>query len=223
LQTALVIYRHLRKLALDVDILSPESDDLSAYKLVFVPALFAWGPKLVAALSRFDGLAVIGPRSGSKTRDFRIPDQLPPDLPPHLLDLKVVRVEGLADNTPIAVKGGGHVVKWRDKVETRANVLIESHDGWPVLVRQQRFFYLAALLDDEALRTVTRRLVQFSGLKSIVLPEGVRTRRAGDTTFIFNYGLDEHDLESLGFKRPFGFDGSRIGPAGVATARVHPR
>jgi hypothetical protein len=56
-----------------------------------------------------------------------------------------------------------------------------------------------------------------------VLPEGLRTRRAGDTTFIFNYGLDEHDLESLGFKRPFGLDGSRIGPAGVATARAHPR
>jgi beta-galactosidase len=223
LEATLAVYRHLRKLALDVDILPPEIEDLSGYKLVFLPALFAWNPKLISALSRFDGLAVIGPRSGSKTRDFHIPDHLPPDLPPHLLDVKVVRVEGLADSTPVAVKGGGHVVKWREKIETRANVLMESHDGWPVLVRQQRFFCLAALLDDEALRTVTRRLVQFAGLKSIVLPEGLRTRRAGDTTFIFNYGLDEHDLESLGFKRPFGLDGSRIGPAGVATARAHPR
>jgi beta-galactosidase len=223
LPIALAFYRQLRKLALDVDILPPDTNDLSAYKLVFAPALFAWNAKLVEALSRFDGLAVIGPRSGSKTKDFHIPDQLPPDLSPQLFDVKVIRVEGLADSTPIAVKGGGNVVKWRDKIETKANILMESHDGWPVLVRHQRFFYLAALLDDEALRTVIRRLVQFAGLKSIILPEGVRTRRAGDVTFIFNYGLDEHDLESLGFKRPFGLDGSRIGPAGVATARAHPR
>lgn len=223
LETALALYRHLRKLALDVDILPPETDDLSAYKLVFVSSFFAWSPKLLEALSRFDGLAVIGPRSGSKTRDFHIPENLPPDFPSQLLDVKVIRVEGFPDNIQLAVKGGGHVVKWRDKIETKANVLIESHDGWPVLVRQQRFFYLAALLDDEALRTVTRRLTQFAGLKTIVLPEGVRTRRAGETTFIVNYGLDEHDLESLGFRRPFGLDGSRIGPAGVATAKAHPR
>jgi len=222
-ETALALYRHLRKLALDVDILPPETADLSAYKLVFVPALFTWSPKLVEALSRFDGLAVIGPRSGSKTRDFHIPENLPPDFPTQLLDVKVIRVEGLPDNIRVAVKGGGHIVKWRDKIETKANVLIESHDGWPVLVRQQRFFYLAALLDDEALRTVTRRITQFAGLKTIVLPEGVRTRRSGETTFVVNYGLDEHDLESLGFRRPFGLDGSRIGPAGVATAKAHPR
>ena len=223
LQTALAQYRHLRKLALDVDILPPDTSDFSAYKLVFVPTLFAWTPSLVEALSRFDGLAVIGPRSGSKTADFHIPAGLPPDFPSQLLDVKVVRVETLADNLPMAVKGGGNVVKWRDKIETKASVLMESHDGWPVLVRQQRFFYLAALLDDEAQRTVTRRVTQFAGLKTISLPEGVRTRRSGDTTFVFNYGLEEHDLENIGFRRPFGLDGSRIGPAGVATARAHPR
>ena len=79
------------------------------------------------------------------------------------------------------------------------------------------------LLDDEAQRTMTRRVTQFAGLKTTMLPEGLRTRRVGDTTFVFNYGLEEHDLEALGFRRPFGLDGGRIGPAGVATVRAHPR
>lgn len=223
LDWALAQYRHLRKLALDVDILPPDTTDFSACKLVFVPTLFAWTKTLVDALSRFDGLVIVGPRSGSKTADFHIPAALPPDLPLQLLDLKVVRVETLADNILVPVKGGGHVVKWREKVETKAPVLIESHDGWPVLVRQQRFFYLSGLLDEEGHRSITRRLVHFAGLKPLALPEGMRTRRAGETTFIFNYGLEEHDLESIGFRRPFGLDGSRIGPAGVATAKAHPR
>lgn len=223
LRMALAQYRHLRKLALDVDILSPETRDLSPYKLVFVPALFAWTKTLVEALSHFEGLAVIGPRSGSKTRDFHVPESLPPDFPSQLLDVKVIRVETLPNHVPVPVKGGGNIVNWREKIETKAAVLIDSHDGWPVLVRQDRLFYLAGLLDEEAQRTVTRRLTQFAGLKTIALPEGVRTRRSGDATFVVNYGLEEHDLESLGFKRPFGLDGSRIGPAGVATAKAHPR
>jgi beta-galactosidase len=215
-------YRQLRKLGLDVDILSPETTDLSAYKLIFVPSLFAWTDALRNALSRTDALVVVGPRSGSKTKDFHIPADLPPDTP-GALSVKVVRVESLPDGVPVPVKGGGQVVKWREKIETRANVLIETHDGCQVLIRQERFFYLAALLDDEAHRTVTRRMTQFAGVKTTTLPEGVRTRRVGDTTFVFNYGLQEHDLESLGFKRPFGLDGGRIGPAGVATARSLPR
>ncbi len=212
-------YRQLRKLGLDVDILPPTTGDLSAYKLVFVPTLFTWSGRLIDALSRFPGLVVIGPRSGSKTEDFQIPPGLPPDFPSQLLNVKVARVETFPDNLPIAVKGGGHAVKWREKIETRASVILESHDGVPVLVRQDRFFYLAALLDDEAQRTLTRRLTQFAGLKTVSLPEGVRTRRVGETTFVFNYSPEEHDLESLGFRRPYGLDGGRIGPAGVATVR----
>ena len=57
-----------------------------------------------------------------------------------------------------------------------------------------------------------------AGLKTIDLPPGVRTRKAGDLRFVFNYGLDTHDLEALGFNGPFGLDGRTLKPAGVATA-----
>lgn len=210
-------YRQLRKLGLDVDIIPPTTTELARYKLVFVPALFAWPDTLRQALTRSDALVVAGPRTGSKTKDFRIPPDLPPD---HAaFRVRVARVETLPKNVTVPVKGGGKVVGWRERIETRTAVLIESHDGWPILTRAERFFYLAALLNEEAHRTVTRRLVQFAGLRFVTLPEGVRTRRHGETAFIFNYGLDDHDLEALGFRRPFGLDGSRIGPAGVATAR----
>lgn len=215
--TALAQYRQLRKLGFDVDILPPDTSDLTAYKLVFIPSLFAWTDALRRAMAESEALLVIGPMSGSKTRDFRIPPALPPDLPE--TGVRVVRVESLPSSMRIPVKGGGSVFGWREKIETREAVLIESHDGWPILTRAQRYFYLAALLDEEAHRSATRRLVQFAGLRPFALPEGVRTRRSGETTFIFNYGPDEHDLEALGFRRPFGLDGSHLRPAGVATAR----
>jgi beta-galactosidase len=215
-QAAAMQYRQLRKLGLDVDIISAETADLAGYKLVFVPALFAWTDALTEALSRANGLVVIGPRSGSKTKDFHIPAELPPDLPSQLLDVKVVRVDSLPDYAPVPIKGGGQVFKWRDKIETRAEVHFEAEDGWPVLVGRERYFYLAALLDDAAHAKVTRKLVDLAGLKTLDLPPGVRTRKSGATTFVFNYGLETHDLEALGFRAPFGLDGAKLGPAGVA-------
>jgi beta-galactosidase len=218
-QAAAMQYRQLRKLGLDVDIVSAETADLSGYKLVFVPALFAWTSALTEALSRADGHVVIGPRSGSKTKDFHIPAGLPPDLPSQLLDVKVVRVDSLPDYVPVPIKGGGHVVKWRDKVETSAEILFEAEDGWPVLVGRERYFYLAALLDDDAHTKITKKVAEVAGLKARELPPGVRMRKAGATIFVWNYGLETHDLEALGFKGPFGLDGVTLGPAGVSTAQ----
>jgi beta-galactosidase len=217
-QAAAMQYRQLRRLGLDVDIVSAETSDLSGYKLVFVPALFAWTPALTEALSRADGHIVIGPRSGSKTRDFHIPAGLPPDLPSQLLDVKVVRVDSLPDYAPVPIKGGGYVFKWRDKIETSAEVLVEAEDGWPVLVGRERYFYLAALLDEDAHAKITKTLAERAGLETIALPSGVRTRKAGGTTYVLNYGPDTHDLEALGFSGPFGLDGRTLGPAGVSTA-----
>jgi beta-galactosidase len=218
-QAAAMQYRQLRKFGLNVDIVSADTADLSGYKLVFVPALFAWTDALTEALSRADALVVVGPRSGSKTKDFHIPAALPPDLPSQLLDVRVVRVDSLPDYAPVPIKSGGHVFKWRDKIETTAEVYFEAEDGWPVLVGRDRFFYLAALLDDDAHAKITRRLVDLAGLEPLDLPHGVRTRKCGATTFVFNYGLETHDLEALGFSGPFGLDGVKLAPAGVATAR----
>ncbi len=212
-------YRQLRRLGLDVDIVSATATDLAGYKLIFVPALFAWTEALTGALARAKGRVVIGPRAGSKTKDFHIPAGLPPDLPAELLEVKVVRVESLPDNVPVPVKDGGDIVMWREKVETRAEVLFESEDGWPLLVGHERIFYLAGLCDDIAQGRVTRKLAELAGLKTIVLPAGVRTRKVGATTFVFNYGVETHDLKALGFDEPFGLDGAELRPAGVSTAR----
>ncbi len=209
-------YRQLRRLGLNVDLIPKDTDDLGAYKLVFAPALFAWPDKLVGALSRFGGVGVVGPRTGSRDRNFTIPASLPPGLSANLLDVTVARVASLSPNTPVPIRNGGAVQQWLDKVETRAGVLEKTDDGWPVLVQQGGLHYLAGLLDDAAHARITRALVAAAGLDIMELPAGLRTRRNGAKTFVFNYSPDTYDLEKAGFCGPFGLDGQFLAPGGVA-------
>ena len=129
-----------------------------------------------------------------------------------------MRVDSLAPDVAVPVKGGGNVVMWREKLETRAETLVESEDGWPVLLRQGKLLYLAGLPDEAAHAAITQRVVGMAGLTMRELPAGLRMRQAGDRMFVFNYGLETHDLAALGFSPPFGLDGAKLGPAGVATA-----
>lgn len=215
-------YRHLRALGLNVDIVSSQTKDLSAYSLVFVPALFAWNDDLKQAMTAFEGQLVIGPRSGSKTPDFHIPASLPPGLPSNFLDVKVVRVASLAPDVSVPLKDGGQVVQWLDKIETGAEILIESADGWPVLVRQGRVHYLAGLLDAPGMGRVTDMLVAAAGLASLALPDGLRVRQTTSGVFVFNYSPETLDLATLGFVGPFGLDGQVLAPAGVAHVPAQP-
>src|SRR5690606_41155871 len=67
----------------------------SGYDIVAIPALFAWSDELREAIENFDGYLLIGPRSGSKTKNFSIPSRLGPDLSPNLLDARVTRVDSV--------------------------------------------------------------------------------------------------------------------------------
>lgn len=215
-------YRQLRALGLNVDIVSSRTRDLSAYRLLFVPALFCWTDELLAAIGEFGGQVVIGPRSGAKTKDFQIPPGLPPDLSANLIDVTVARVASLARDTPEPVEGGGHVRLWLERIETGGETLMRTVSGWPVLVRQGRIHYLAGLLDPVAHARLTRMMVKEAALATIELPEGLRIRRAGGRDFVFNYSTRPHDLAALGLTGEFGLDGPVLRAAGVATVTPRP-
>ena len=75
------VYVAFRKRGIDVDILSPHTSDFTGYDIVAIPALFAWNEALRTAIGNFDGHLLLGPRTGSKTANFSLPVNLPPDLP----------------------------------------------------------------------------------------------------------------------------------------------
>lgn len=212
-------YRALRARGLSVDFLPPDTDDLSAYKLVMIPGLFAWNETLVTALHSFKGTVLAGPRTGSKTAYFSIPEKLPPDLPETITDVTVSQVESLPADCPVPIKGGNGALKfWREFLQPGPNstVSIESADGQPVLVRQGNFHYLGGWPDETLLNRIVDDLGQEAGLVLLKLPDGLRLRRDGAVTYAFNYGDSNVDLDAIGLTGSYKLGKPNLSPSDVA-------
>lgn len=195
-------YKTLRKLGLNIDILPPDTADLSAYKLVLAPGVATLSPQFLNALAIYQGIALIGPRSNSKTAEFAIPLPLPPNLPG--LNATVARVESLPPDVPVPLAAGGNFRHWREKVETTAEVVETTSDGWPVLIRAAGLHYLAGWPDEAAFTRLLTGLCHKAGIETDPLPEGLRRRDSATHRFLFNYNAV-----------PVEWDGEIIPPAGV--------
>ncbi len=191
-------YRALRKLGLSIDFCPSDSLDFSDYKLVLVPGLMYWNSNLRQALDKYDGMVLVGPRSGSKTCDFSIPEQLPPDCP-ELIDVKVTHIESLPPSAPIALQDSGQVQHWREILEVGSNVkvrLATSNDE-AILLQQKHIFYLGGRLDEDAGRQVIQILCDAAGLSTLELPAGVRIRQWGNSYVVTNYASEPRDISIL--------------------------
>lgn len=141
------IYSGLRQAGVDVDILPPTTTDFGDRDRVFIPGLFAWTDALRAAMRGFKGETIIGPRSGSRTPDFRIPDALAPGLD----GLKVTAIDTLRPDAPLALPAGGAVQIWRERVESDWDVVEADGQGRPVRLSRGRLNYWAGWPDHAAL------------------------------------------------------------------------
>jgi beta-galactosidase len=213
-------YGPLRKRGVDVDILSPETSDFSGYDIVIIPALFAWTDALRTAVENFEGRLLIGPRTGSKTENFAIPASLAPGLPQNLLDAKVARVDSSNPIYSVPVKGGGAVHHWRERLDTKAEVVLEDEENFPVLVSQGKLFYLAAVGDKALMQRIIDMMIDDVGLPTLALPAGVRCRRRGGFRIYFNYGAGTATLNPADDEAGYVIGGTAIPGAGVTVARL---
>jgi beta-galactosidase len=206
LRMAFEFYSALRALGLDVDIVAPDAD-LSGYSLVVIPCLPIVPDALVGQLRSFEGPVLIGPRSGSKTSDFSIPEMLAPGPLQALIPVKVTRVESLRPGT--GRRGDGWMIDhWFEHVETTVDVVQELADGQGVCFRAEGVHYLAAWPDAALLDMILMPMAHQAGLAPQRLPAGVRTRRIGDHRFVFNYGAKMATLPDF-------LGGGALAPAGV--------
>ena len=187
-------YKGLRRLGLNVDILPPDTEDLSGYKLVLAPGVAALSDALTGALTAFRGTALIGPRTNAKTVEFATPVPLPPNLPG--LDCTVARVESLPPDVPVPLAKGGSFLHWREKCEA-AEVVEETLDGWPALIGHGAMKYLAGWPDDAALDRILQDACAAQGLAVTILPEGLRIRDTETHRFWFNYNPEAVTHEGL--------------------------
>lgn len=180
---AFAMYRGLRRLGLSVDIIPPDTADLSPWRLVLAPGVATLPAPFLSALERHQGISVLGPRTNAKTAAFATPVPLPPNLSG--LAAVVARVESLPPDLPVPLAGGGAFLHWREKVEG-GPVIDAATDGWPALVGD-RLRYLCGWPDDAARDRILADACAAAGIPTEVLPDGLRCRDSGGTRFWFNY------------------------------------
>ncbi|UVO55656.1 beta-galactosidase [Sphingomonas sp. SUN039] len=195
IELAFALYSALRRLGLDVDIVAPDAS-LDGYAMVVVPSLPIADTGLVERLAAFDGLVLLGPRSGSKTRDFAIPDTLPPGPLRALIPLRVVRVESLRPG--LEHKGDGFTVaRWLEHVESDLVPEVKLDDGRGVVFAHGAVRYLAAWPDAALLDRLFTAMAGEAALPVVDLPPDVRLRRHSNLRFAFNFGPEAVDLSSI--------------------------
>jgi beta-galactosidase len=211
-------YRTMRRLGLSIDFVPASAPCLTGYGLVAIPGLFTWTPALIEAIRAHQGHVLIGPRSGSKTADFSIPEGLPPSLPLDVLDVRVTQVETLREDTPVHLAEGGSFQYWREFLEAgeNAEIILTAEDGVPGMVAQGNIRYLGGWPDQGLLHDIIMRLANRAGLVTRELRDGVRLRRHGNHVFAFNYGATAFDLTALGWTGEPLLGDLVIAPSGIA-------
>ena len=183
-------YTTLRRLGLSIDIISPHHD-LTDYALAVAPSLPVIPDDLFARAKASNTKLFFGPRSGSKTSDYQIPKQSPFE------GLKHIRSESLREGAVLDVDMDEQFYRakiWRDFVQSEADICARFDDGFPALIRTERYDYLAAWPEPKWLRAILRDTVKAIGMNPLWLPKDLRFRRSAECVFAFNYGAKEIDL-----------------------------
>lgn len=190
-------YSAARKLGLSLDIVAPGAD-LSGYKMVLVPNLIHVSDKALAAFEATEAQIIFGPRSGSKTQDLTIPENLGPGPLVNLIPIQIERVEslrpGIEENS-----GDFAIVKWREHLKLLGkpdDVRAGANDS-PMTVRFDNLTYIAGWPNESLLSDVLQGAASSLDIVMKTLPGGVRVRKMGEHNVYVNYGTSEQDLAKV--------------------------
>ena len=204
---AFAAYRALRRAGLSIDIIAPDTGDLAQYAVVLAPGLMTLSAPLRAALARFQGIALIGTRSDTKTDELSIPLPLGPNI--EGLDLSVVLTESLPPIADVPLQGGGRFLHWFEHLEGSAPVLRRTAAGQPAIMGSANLRYLAGWPDDETFFDIIQGICAEQGVATLDLPDGLRIRDTATHRFVMNYAPDAQD-----------WNGTTIPAAGVHWERL---
>lgn len=230
-------YTSLRRLGLDVDIISPEQD-LSKYKMVVVPSLPIISSTFNTALSSYDGTVIFGPHSGSRTPEFAYPPGLNPSAGTlrDRLPMKVTRVETPPSYANSGVSYGDktyNISLWEENIvcsrdNKTSNVAITStsqhRNGKPAACEKNGFHYLGfnpsvdtlvAYIGDVARKAGVMDVFNRLVAKENDLRGNLRVLERGGLVWAFNYGAEDVEAPRANETVVLGGNGTMMEGAGV--------
>jgi len=194
------VYSACRQLGVDVDVVSPDSVT-DGYRLILASTSTESNRALVERLSASDAQIVLFPRTGSKTSENTIPDNLPPGDFQELIALQVTRMESVPAFEKMTATTHNHshtytAIDWRESVTTSLQPHAAFSDGWGFHFQQGRVHYVNACLDQPSLMQFMQARCNDCGIVAIDIGDGVRTRLCGEVRFVFNYGPGNTHLDT---------------------------
>ena len=188
LTLAFEFYSALRRLGVDVDIV-PAGADLSGYLAIVVPSLPTADAAFATAIAASNVPVLLGPRTGSKTRDLQIPANLPPGPLAAVLPIKVNRVESLRPDLEeiVTIGNTAYPIKaWREELQTDLSALAQFPEGGAAWVRAGQIDYLACWPGEALLDHVISDLLDRAEVATTPMPDGVRINRRGGLMIAVN-------------------------------------
>ncbi len=177
-------YRALRRAGLSVDILPAAAPVPEGYDLILAPGLASLDDALQQGLGSAK-LAILGPRTGAITPEFRIPDHGRPGL--SALDCSVDLIETLPPRAERPVQGGGAAVHWAEHLSGAAADLLTFTNGAAALKGAGGLWYLGGFPDEALWDRIVAMAAQKAGLNLFPMPEGVRRRETTAHEVLINY------------------------------------
>lgn len=189
-QVQFAFYSSLRRLGLDVDYVSIDSD-FDQYKMVVVPGWPIIEPELVDKLRLSKARFIFGPRSGAKNIECAYPQNLPPGALQELMPFKVLSVDTMRKDCPETFYWQEKTYtyhSWREDIEVGGcEVVAATPSGSPLVIQKDNIVYMASLTNELFLRDFFERECQTLALEAKMLDDDIRISRRGDLTFAFNY------------------------------------
>lgn len=187
--TTLSWYSTVRSLGYDIDIISSKSKNFDQYKLILIPCQPVVTDVLLASLKTTSAVVLFGPRCGSKTANFSIPENLAPGPLQELISFQVAWVASL----PPSFSGN---FEWNDtsyRYQDWKEQLLTTSEGEvpPVILSSGNFHYITVLPEQKFIADwVVKQLQPQETVKVSSLPEGARWRSRGTLRFAFHFGTE---------------------------------
>ncbi|MCI3277845.1 beta-galactosidase [Streptomyces cylindrosporus] len=201
-------HRALWQAHLTTDFAHPEHD-LSAYKLVVVPQLYALTDPAIdnlLAYVRGGGTLVSGFLTGVADQDDRVRTGGMDARLRGLFGIRTLHEWWPLDEGETVETDGFRGTLWSEEIEKGDGGTVEvaykggELGGLPAVLRNGRAWYVSTLPEPHALRTLLAQVADGAGVRPVLhgLPDQVEAVRRGDLLFVLNHGRESVTVEVPG-------------------------
>ncbi|MDD9909067.1 MAG: beta-galactosidase [Ahrensia sp.] len=191
-------YGALRRLGQSIDIV-PADANFDGYSAIIVPHLPMMSESTMETLAESGAQIVFGPRTGSRTTNHAIPDNLPPGPLQHHLPIRVQRVESLRPGALVESHHDGAMQRWFEHLDlgNEAKTVVSDRDDRPMVVAKGNLTYCAGWPNDQLAENILRRVLKSAGMTVEPTGDDLRIRDHIPLRTIVNYGPRPRDASHL--------------------------